>query len=141
MAVSASRSRLATALEQMMEAGSDEELAAIVTDLEESDRVALLEMFAAHLGDEAAKQLNALVAEITQSYRPQTRAELWKMMRDECGIRVPRKAVCEGHCAPMDMAEDVYFERGNPDKFAIGNRGSGKTNIMGALHYVKSQAE
>jgi hypothetical protein len=141
MAVSASRSRLATALEQMMEAGSDEELAAIVTDLDESDRVALLEMFASHLGEDAAKQLNVLVAEITQSYRPQTRAELWKMMRDECGIRVPRKAVCEGHCAPMDMAEDVYFERGNPDKFAIGNRGSGKTNIMGALHYVNGKTK
>lgn len=141
MVMDATRSRLAAALDQMMSATSNEELASIVSELDESDRVALLQAFAEHLGEDAVKEINSLVVELTASYRPQTRLELWKMLRDECSIRVPRNAVCEGHCAPMDLAEDVYFEQGNPDKFAIGNRGSGKTNIMGAVHYVNGKTK
>jgi hypothetical protein len=73
---------------------------------------------------------------LEEEFRPDNDIELYAFVVEECGIGVPRTGVCEGHCAPFDFMADVYFERGDSDKLAIGNRGSGKTQIMGALHAV-----
>lgn len=72
---------------------------------------------------------------------PQTDQELWEAIRDWCGIEIPRKAVCRGHQAPFDFVADSYFERGAPDKLAIGNRGSGKTEDVAALHATNSRTK
>lgn len=73
--------------------------------------------------------------------RPETEDELHAFVLEECGISIPRQAVCEGHCGPFEFMADIYFERGDTDKLAIGNRGSGKTQIMGALHAVNARTK
>ncbi len=75
------------------------------------------------------------------SQKPTNDQELWEYIRDECELKIPRKAVCEGHCSPFDFLSDIYFERGNHDKLAVGNRGSGKTQVMGALHAVNARTK
>lgn len=69
-----------------------------------------------------------------RDWAPTTDEELYDFIVGTQGLRIPRRAVCEGHRAPFELAADVYFERGNPDKAAIGNRGSGKSQIMGSVH-------
>jgi len=78
---------------------------------------------------------------LEEDNRPETDNELHAFVIEECGISVPRNAVCEGHCAPFEFMSDIYFERGDHDKLAIGNRGSGKTQIMGALHAVNARTK
>lgn len=78
---------------------------------------------------------------LEEQNRPENDHELHAFVRDECGISIPRNAVCEGHCSPFEFMADVYFERGNTDKLAIGNRGSGKTQIMGALHAISARTK
>jgi len=70
------------------------------------------------------------------AYAPTTDDELHAYVRRETGLSIPRRSVCNGHHSPFQFVSDVYFERGNPDKLAVGNRGSGKTQDMGALHAV-----
>jgi hypothetical protein len=74
-------------------------------------------------------------------HSPEDDDELHEFVQRECGFHVPRAGVCQGHCAPFDLMADVYFERGNLDKLAIGNRGSGKTQIVGALHAVNARTK
>lgn len=76
-----------------------------------------------------------------EEHRPEDDDDLYDFIVDECGLRIPRVGVCDGHCGPFDFMADVYFERGSPDKLAIGNRGSGKTQIMGALHAVSARTK
>jgi hypothetical protein len=76
-----------------------------------------------------------------QTHKPETDDELDIFMKTECELAIPRKGVCQGHCAPFDFLADVYFERGNQDKLGVGNRGSGKTQIMGALHAVNARTK
>lgn len=47
------------------------------------------------------------------------------------GIRVPRRAVCEGHCAPFDYIRAAYFEPGK-DLVVWAPRGGGKTRLAAA---------
>jgi len=72
---------------------------------------------------------------------PSTDEELHTFLKEECELSIPRNAVCDGHCAPFEFTADVYFERGLADKLAVGNRGSGKTQIMGALHAVNARTK
>lgn len=101
----------------------------------------VLRMLVAGMDPDSRKRL-ALAARRMESERvPADDAELWDFVRDECGLRVPRNAVCEGHCSPFEFMADVYFSRGNTDKLAVGNRGSGKTQIMGTLHGVNGRTK
>jgi hypothetical protein len=86
-------------------------------------------------------QLDALLRRAAEVWAPETDDELWAFVSEKCGMKVPRRAVCAGHCAPFDLMADVYFERGNRNKLAIGNRGSGKTRIMGTLHAVSARTK
>lgn len=48
-------------------------------------------------------------------------------------MSLPWRAVCEGHCAPLDAAWDIYS--GKVDRaIIIGSRGSGKTTTLAMLH-------
>lgn len=101
----------------------------------------VMERLVTELSHEDKKKLSKLAQRMEQERRPMDEESLWKFIFEECGLKIPRKAVCEGHCAPFDFMSDVYFERGNNDKLAVGNRGSGKTQIMGALHAVNARTK
>lgn len=79
--------------------------------------------------------------QLAEGWRPENDDELDQMFRSELDLRIPRRAVCQGHCAPFDLVADTYFERGNPDKLAIAARGSGKTNNMAGLHWINGRTK
>ena len=58
--------------------------------------------------------------------RPQTRSDLEKWVLAFTGVRVPGKAVCLGHSAPLDLFARQVLER---PALALwhGPRGSGKS--------------
>lgn len=89
----------------------------------------------------ADKKKNALevIKVLRKSWKPTDDDQLWQYISDEIGLRIPRIAVCEGHCAPFDFVSDAYFEKGASDKLIIGNRGSGKTQISGLLHGINAK--
>ncbi len=53
-------------------------------------------------------------------------------LKTTLGVEYPDKAVCPGHCAPLDFAWDVY---GGPaiDRVVMACRGGGKTTLAGEL--------
>lgn len=87
------------------------------------------------------KRVMKIAQGMERAHSPEDDDDLHDFVLRECGMRIPRKAVCDGHCAPFDLMADVYFERGNLDKLAIGNRGSGKTQIVGSLHAVNARTK
>lgn len=103
----------------------------------EGDIVAALAAMPEERREKALASLDLMVTR----WRPNSEQKLWEAIRDWCGIEIPRKAVCPGHQAPFDFVADAYFERGLPDKMAIGNRGSGKTEDVAALHAVNSRTK
>jgi hypothetical protein len=95
----------------------------------------------ASMSQEDRRRMLKIAHKLESSRKPLSDEELWKFVADECELKIPRKGVCEGHVAPFEFMADCYFERGNPDKLAVGNRGSGKTQIMGALHAVNARTK
>lgn len=96
------------------------------------------------IADLPADRRDAALAAIDvrrRRWQPTTDDQLWEAIRDWCGIEIPRVCVCPGHQAPFQFVADAYFERGLPDKLAIGNRGSGKTENVAALHAVNSRTK
>jgi hypothetical protein len=85
---------------------------------------------------EARPKVDRIVKKSADEWRPKTDEELWRFIRDEIGMEIPRKVVVAGNRAPFDVVADVVFERGLPDKLVIGNRGSGKTIGMAVAHAV-----
>lgn len=64
---------------------------------------------------------------------PQTRDELWWTVYALWGVKIPRQAVCPGHCAPFDAFADAFFAK---DSVAIwkASRGfGGKTQLLSIL--------
>lgn len=118
-----------------------EKRADLLRSLDPVLRLDVLRSLVTAMPDDKKREMASLTEQLAQRWAPETDDQLWEMFRDECGIEIPRAGVCEGHCAPFDFAADVYFERGLPDKLAIGNRGSGKTNIMGALHALNGRTK
>lgn len=106
-----------------------DELRALISELQEG------------MNPDEARRLRDALRDLAASWAPDTDDALHGFVSEECGIRIPRRSVCHGHCAPFDLMADVFFERGLPDKMAVGNRGSGKTNIVGALHAVCARAK
>lgn len=62
---------------------------------------------------------------ISKIQGPQNKEELWQAVYDLTGYRIPRKAVCKGHHAPLDMFWEAYSGEVE-DALWIGNRGGGK---------------
>lgn len=85
---------------------------------------------------ELAKTTEALLKK-PQNRGPQTDDELWDWINDNCGIKVPRVAVCPDHQAPFQFLADVYFERVTA-AIAIANRGGSKTMISAIIHLLNS---
>lgn len=101
----------------------------------------VLSLMVGRLPPEAKKKLLVAARRMEKERTPKDAETLWKFVRDECGLKIPRKGVCEGHCGPFDFMVDSYFGKGSRDKLAVGNRGSGKTQIMGALHAVNARTK
>lgn len=68
---------------------------------------------------------------------PTSRRELWFYLLLWFELAVPRVAVCDDHCAPMDYVEDAYFNRSGKDILVWANRSGGKTQLGGALTTVE----
>lgn len=109
--------------------------------MSEDDRLAVAAAIFRQMTPSDRHQIAEATMRLSETWKPTTDEELWAAFRDLCRMRIPRVGVCQGHCAPFDFAADVYFERGNPDKLAIGNRGSGKTQIMGAVHALNARTK
>lgn len=58
-------------------------------------------------------------------HRPQTKEELWNYVALFFGVKIPRKQICEGCCAPFDAFAHSYFAE-SPINIWYGSRGSGK---------------
>jgi len=69
---------------------------------------------------------------------PVTKDELWHVVRVLWGVKIPRKAVCEGHVAPFDAFAEGYF--GNTANWALwyGSRGTGKSLMLALLALTKA---
>lgn len=64
---------------------------------------------------------------------PETDDELWEFVYTVWGFRIPRVAVCEGHCAPFEAFADAYFAR-HPVAIWKASRGlGGKSTMLGTL--------
>ena len=68
---------------------------------------------------------------------PKTEDELWYWVKDNLGIKIPRKAVCKGHQSPFDFLSACYFRK-YPAILGMGNRGGGKTFMVALLHWLNS---
>lgn len=99
----------------------------------------LLSYMMQHLPPESRQQALTVVKHIRQTWTPENDDQLWQYISDEIGLKIPRNAVCEGHCSPYDFVSDAFFERGLLDKLIIGNRGSGKTQLSGMLHGINAK--
>lgn len=64
---------------------------------------------------------------------PQNDTELWYAVRAAWGVKIPRVAVCEDHCAPFDAFAEAYFAR-TPIAIWKASRGfGGKTQTLSLL--------
>jgi len=113
----------------------------VLGGLDPTFRKAILDRMLGRLTPKAQEEVLRRVEMADERFRPRTDEELWLYVLEEAGVRIPRKAVCPGHCSPWDAFSDAYFERGNMDKLWIGNRGSGKTFLAGVLHAVSARTK
>lgn len=64
---------------------------------------------------------------------PQTNEELWWWVVATWGVRIPRVAVCEGHCAPFDAFADAFFARSSVAIWKASRGFGGKTQLLSLL--------
>jgi len=69
---------------------------------------------------------------------PQTKDELWEVVRVLWGVSIPRVKVCPDHVAPFDAFAEGYF--GNSTNWALwyGSRGTGKSLMLALLALTKA---
>lgn len=67
--------------------------------------------------------------------RPKTPDELWNYVALFFGVRLPRKKICEGCCAPFDAFANSYFAD-DPVSIWLASRGSGKSISLALLGMV-----
>lgn len=67
--------------------------------------------------------------------RPKTPDELWNYVALFFGVRLPRKKICEGCCAPFDAFANSYFAD-DPVSIWLANRGGGKSISLALLGMV-----
>jgi hypothetical protein len=70
--------------------------------------------------------LDALKTKQKEDHKVTNDDELHAWIKSNLGINIPRKAVCDGHCAPFDPIADLFFERAD-SAIVVANRGGGKT--------------
>jgi transposase len=68
---------------------------------------------------------------------PQTPAELNDWLEETTGYRLPAKAVCPGHDAPLDFVWDV-FSGAVTEAIVLASRGGGKTLDVALLHLANA---
>lgn len=64
---------------------------------------------------------------------PRTNDELWEFVATIWGMRIPRQAVCVGHCAPFDAFADAYFARSNVSVWKASRGLGGKSMLLSTL--------
>lgn len=128
-------------LVERLRGASPEVIRAALRGMGQDDQLHIAAALFRQLDPMSRHQLSEATMRLAETWRPTTDEELWDAYKDLCGMRIPRVGVCQGHCAPFEFARDVYFELGLPDKLAIGNRGSGKTQIMGATHALNARTK
>lgn len=69
--------------------------------------------------------------------KPQDVAQLSAVIKEILELEIPDRAICQGHCAPMDFVADAFFERVQ-DCIVIGPRNGGKTINFSALEFLES---
>lgn len=81
----------------------------------------------------AARTKTQMTGEPYRCFRPpQDDDELWWFVASVWGFDIPRKSVCEGHCAPFDAFADAFFAR-NETAIWIASRGFGGKSTLLAL--------
>lgn len=81
-----------------------------------------------------------LVREATQRAipKPGTRPRTKEALNEWClatyGVRLPAKAVCDGHDAPLDVLW-ALFNNEIDEALVLGGRGGGKTELLALLHH------
>src|SRR5258706_16246765 len=68
---------------------------------------------------------------------PETLEELHAYVLDHYGLDIPRKAVCQGHTAPMEVLWRLYSNQTRA-ALVVASRGSGKTLLAALLHALFS---
>ena len=87
---------------------------------------AALELAALLEADPSA--LDDVILDARVDIMPVDNEDLWDYITTYYGFRIPRIAVCPGHCAPFDAMADLIFGRyAEFDHVWTGGRGSGKT--------------
>lgn len=64
---------------------------------------------------------------------PQTNEELWWWVLATWGVKIPRVAVCPGHCAPFDAFADGFFARNSTAIWKASRGFGGKTQLLSIL--------
>ena len=67
------------------------------------------------------------------------RDALWEWIVEFVGIKIPRKAICDDHCAPFDFVADYIFGE-IKDAIVLANRSGGKTMDFGMLDAIMAFA-
>ena len=69
---------------------------------------------------------------------PQSKDELWWVVKTLWGVSIPRVKVCPDHVAPFDAFAEGYF--GNESNWALwyGSRGTGKSLMLALLALTKA---
>lgn len=80
--------------------------------------------------DEARTLLRKIVAD-------RDRDALWEWIKEFLHTEIPRKAICEHHCAPFDFFAD-YILGEIKDGIVLANRSGGKTMGFGILDTIMS---
>src|SRR5204862_6385303 len=119
---------------------SREEVVEALRQLDPSFLEAAVRRLAHRTGPAGARRLAAAADQLADAL-PTDRESLYRFTVRETGLKIPRNAVCNGHCAPFDFFADIILEEGDADKLGVGNRGSGKTQIMGAAHAVNARCK
>jgi len=78
-------------------------------------------------GDPAA-DVRQRLARALAAARPRSREALWQFVRSVYGLKVPRRAVCPGHVAPMEYLARAVLEPGR-DLVVWASRGGAKTEL------------
>lgn len=76
--------------------------------------------------------------EIKAKLGPQTKEELWNVVKKKVGVELSTVAVCPGHCSQLDMVWEVYA-------FLVKNvlwvmsRGGGKTSLAAWMDEIQAE--
>ncbi len=80
----------------------------------------------ASLSPEEIAELTSEIDHVEVQYAvgaPQTDDELHAWILENCGVDIPRVAVCEGHCAPFDFVADAFYGRTQAAVVLAGREG------------------